>query len=126
MEELYGRKGKFTLDDWIIWKIGNFETAINNSRTAQQLKNLSRDNLGWQKVVRDLLEEEPRKLTIDSDTSEGRLVKAGLICHAPGTADQFKFSSPAIRLLLMQTLLRPVLQCSLHLKQTNFLSKTPC
>src|SRR5690348_14042287 len=116
MDELYGRIGKFTLDDWIIWKIANFENAINNSRTAQQLRNLSRDNPGWQKVVRDLLKKEPRKLTIDSDTSEDRLVKAGLICHAPGTADQFMFGSPAIRLLLMQTLLRPVLQGSLYLK----------
>src|SRR4051794_16067568 len=82
MDDIYGKIGKFTIDDWISWKIGNFETAINNSRAVLHIRSLSRNNPGWQKVVCNLLEEEPQKLIIEADTPEDRLVKSGLICHA--------------------------------------------
>lgn len=108
IEENYGKVEKFTFESWILWKANHFETAINNSRTAKQLKYLSTTNPGWEKIARELLISEPRKLKLTTETPEDKLVKAGLICHAPGKADEFTFGSPAIRLLLFQQLLHPI------------------
>jgi hypothetical protein len=96
--------------DWFEWKALHFVGAIKDSRLAKKLIEFSKTNDGWQAVVQQLFINEPSKLNITSGTSADRLVKAGLICHAPKSTDFFTFSSPAIRLLLIEYLTEPALR----------------
>ena len=96
------------MTDWFEWKALHFVGAIKDSRLAKKLMEFSsKTNDGWQAVVQQLFTNEPSKLNISSGTSTDRLVKAGLICQAPKSTDFFTFSSPAIRLLLIEYLMEP-------------------
>lgn len=98
------------MEQYTHWKMNHFIDAISNSRTAIQLQTLSREIPGWEPVIRQLLIEEPLQLNMRDDTPEYRLMKTGLICHVPGSGDQFTFGNPAIRLLLFQQLLYPAMK----------------
>ena len=59
--------------------------------------------------MRELLKKEPAKLDL-SDEMSRFFIKSGLICQAPNSLDLFNFGSPAVRLLLFEALLGPVLK----------------
>lgn len=84
----------------------HFINAIESSRIANQIKNLSIRNINWDKIITTLLSTNSIELDKRDETANS-MIKNGLLCEIPKT-NKYGFANPAIRLLLLKKTLSPL------------------
>ena len=110
IEENCGNVQLFDESLWYKWKAESFENAISSSRMAKQVINLQDKHFNWRTLVLDLLNSPTNSLQISdtSMTNVNPMIKSGILCQVPGSANTFTFANSAVCLLLLRKILAPL------------------
>ena len=110
----YSKQFKFELSDWYKWKLNRFTDALFQSRLAQHLFSLPELYPEWKKVVTQLLQNSDG--IQETSLVANPMIKAGIIAQIGPNSRKFTFANPAIRLLLLNKTLDPLICGNIYCK----------